>query len=810
MIGENISHYRIVEKLGAGGMGEVYLAHDTKLDRKVAIKILPSSIALNEDRMRRFVQEAKAAAALNHPNIAHVYEIGNQDDIHYIAMEYVQGQTLREKIQAQKGNLELLLKSILQVAEGLSKAHAAGIVHRDLKPDNIMITQDGYAKILDFGLAKLIDQTVPSPNGLSEAPTAAALNQSAPGIVLGTVGYMSPEQAQAKPVDQRSDIFSFGCILFEAATGRKAFAGDSVIDILHKIIYEPAPAITETNPNAPSNLQRIVRKCLVKDPDKRYQTIRDTAIDLEEFLEQLKTGARNSEMQIDKTDTGNAHSVSRPTSSAEYIITGIKHHKNLIAFFAAVIVVALAAWFYFKGTKTEVIDSIAVLPFTNTANSSNEYISDGVTESIINNLSQMKELKVMARSTVFRFKGRESDAQTVGKELGVRAVMTGRMIQQGENLTISVELMNVDEGTQLWGKHYNRPSADLAVLQQEISRDISEQLRPVFSGEVRQLNKGGTTDTEAYRLYLLGRFQSNKRSREGINKAISQFQQAIDRDPNYALAYVGLADSYTLLGQYTGMPSSEILPKARAAVDRALQIDPTLAEAYTSSANIHQMRWNWREAEAQYQRAISLNPNYATAHHWYQLLLRGMRRWDEALIEIKRAQDLDPLSPIIAVNVATAYIVKGDYDSAMKEAKKLVDLDPNFTLAYEPLGSVYVLLKKYPEAIEAFEKGVAIDRTAYSLSHLGYAYGLAGKHDEARAILKEVEQLYSRNEALSQYVALIYLGLGDLEQTFAWLEKDFQTRSGYVEQIASNKFYDPIRKDPRFIDLERRLGLLNQ
>ncbi len=488
-----------------------------------------------------------------------------------------------------------------------------------------------------------------------------------------------------------------------------------------------------------------------------------------------------------------------------------KWRRTTFIVLAIVATFALAAtgYLYFSRNSGAAINSIAVLPFQNASGDPNmDYLSDGVTESIINSLSRLAQLKVMARSTMFRFKGRQTDPQAVGKELGVGAVMTGRMLQQGDNLIVSVELVNVADGTQLWGKQYNRQANDLAAVQQEIARDISERLRLRLSGEERQLNKGGTSNTEAYQLYLRGRYYWNKRSADGIKKALEEFQQAIDRDPNYALAYVGLADCYLVLEQYAGTPASETLPKARAAVDRALQLEDSLAEAHTSSADIYQQQWRWAEAEAEYKRAIQLNPNYATAHHWYQLYLRAQGRFDEALAEIKRAQELDPLSPILAVNIATVYISRGDLDSAMKEAQRLVELDPNFPLAHEPLGSVYLKQHRYTEAIAAFQQDVASDGTAYSLSNLGYAYAVAGRRDEALTVLKELEEKYKRRESLGVYLALVYAGLGDKDQAFAWLEKDFQDRSGLLaNQITGNPILGTLRGDARYADLLHRMGL---
>jgi serine/threonine protein kinase len=513
MASQSISHYRIIRKLGAGGMGDVYLAEDTKLDRKVALKILPSGVEANVDRMRRFVLEAKAAAALSHPNIAHIYEIGETNDTHYIAMEYVEGETLREKIRRGKSELRVLLKDLLQTAEGLAKAHEAGIVHRDLKPENIMVTRDGYAKILDFGLAKLLEQKKQeNPPDMSEAATTVMpAHHSTPGVVMGTVGYMSPEQARGRSVDQRSDIFSFGCILYEAAAGRRPFDADSVIDTLHKIIYEAPPSISDLNPSAPSDLQRIVRKALAKEPGKRYQTIRDVANDLEEVLDGLgdttderplappanaTTGGAIESTDADRISQGTNSALTHQTaSSAEFMLTQIKQHKAVVALALTLLIASTAgAYFYLARRGGAAIDSIAVLPFVNTSNEPNmEYLSDGISESLINSLTELQQLRVVARTTAFRYKGREIDPRAVGRELNVRAVLMGRVRQVGNVFDIQVDLVDASTGAQLWGEEYNREISGVLAVKQDIAREITEKLRLRLSGEERKHLTGRDT-----------------------------------------------------------------------------------------------------------------------------------------------------------------------------------------------------------------------------------------------------------------------------------------------------------------------------
>jgi len=828
--GTKLGRYEIRSKLGEGGMGEVYLAEDSQLRRRVALKVLPGDLASNQDRMRRFIQEAQAAAALNHPNIATIHEIGESDGLNFISMEFIDGVTLRELIHGKQTELSKLLRYMQHVAEGLGKAHSAGIVHRDLKPDNIMITREGHAKILDFGLAKLIEQR-PMPGGdSSEIATAVMPQHSSPGTVMGTVGYMSPEQAQGKTkeIDQRSDIFSFGCILFEAATGKKAFEGDSVIKSLHMVIYEAAPTISDLNPSAPPDLQRIVRRCLEKDPEERYLSIKEVAIELKQLRRGLAGAAfdttvppppKTDATRAMATESSSQQSLGASTSirstsptgvsSAEYLFSGIKRHKLITAIVVLMIVVGaiLVSW-YFHARDTEVaIESIAVLPFVNQNHDpDSEYLSDGVTESIINSLTQLPNLKVIARSSVFRYKGKESDPLTAGKELGVRAVLTGRILQRGDSLTISTELLDVRDNKQLWGEQYSEKISDLLSVQREIASKITANLRLKISGEQQNLvAKHYTDNPEAYQLYLKGRFYWNKRSADGFKKASEQFQQAVDKDPSFALAYVGLSDSYSMMEQYAGVPSSEALPKARAAVLRALQIDDSLAEAHASLGLINEHSWQFADAEKEYKRAIELNPNYPSVHHWYALLLAVTGR--DGMAEANRAQQLDPLSAVIAANVGNHYYWRGDLNAASEEYKKAIELNPNLGLARSFLGLTYLKQGRAQEAMVELQKGVEVTgRASQELGALGYGFGVTGKRAEAVAVLRELEAKYATSESPGLYLAEVYAGLGEKDQAFAWLEKDFQARSSLLIFINAYPL-EPLRDDPRYTDLLQRLGL---
>jgi len=825
-IGTRLGRYEIRSQLAVGGMGEVYLAQDTRLDRKVALKILPTGVAANQERMRRFVQEAKAAAALNHRNIAHIYEIGEADGMNFITMEFIDGQTLRQYVHRGQTDLKKLLRYLQHVAEGLTKAHAAGIVHRDLKPDNIMITREGEAKILDFGLAKLIEpqqSSHSSGEAASELATAILQQHSTPGVVLGTVGYMSPEQAQGKTneIDHRSDIFSFGCMLFEAVTGHKAFEGKDPIDTLNKIIREPVPPISDFRPDVPNHLQRIVRRCLAKDPEDRYQTIKDVAIELRELRREL-AGSTGVDTTVPPPSTGSRISAvpvssgatqPTPSSSAEYIVSGIKQHKLAAAIAVIVLVtgvIGLTAYLHARNTEVA-IDSIAVLPFVNqNRDPDTEYLSDGLTESIINSLTQLPSLRVSPRSTVFQYKGKDTDPLKVGHDLGVRAVVTGRLLQRGDNLMVSAELLDVRDNKQVWGEQYNRKVADALAVQQEISREISERLRTKLSSEEqRQLTRRDTSNPEAYGFYLKGRYYWNKRTADNIRKAIEQFQQAADKDPNYALPYVGLADCYSILEVYLGTPASETLPKAKAFAERALQLDNSLAEAHASLGYTYDGLWQWENAEEEFKRALELNPSYPTAHQWYSLLLLDKGQFDEALTEARRAQELDPLSLVIGQNVAQAYLARADVNSSIEQARKVIDLDPRYSRGHSQLGLAYLKQGNYSEAIVELQKAVDLpsERDRLASAGLGYAYGVTGRRAEALAILKELEAKYGRHEVLGQDLAAVYAGLGDKDQAFAWLEKDFQARSGLLVRTRWQLPFESLRSDPRFTDLLRRMGL---
>ena len=825
--GTKLGRYEIRSKIGAGGMGEVYLAQDTRLDRKVALKILPAEVAADRNRMERFVREAKAAAALNHPNIAHIYEIGEHDGTNFIAMEFVDGQTLRELIRNHT-DLRKLLRNLQHAAEGLAKAHAAGIVHRDLKPENIMVTRDGHAKILDFGLAKLIETRRPSYTS-SELATAILPQPSQPGMVLGTVGYMSPEQAQGKTdeIDQRSDIFSFGCILFEAVTGRKAFAGKDAVESLNKIIREPVAPLSELNPSAPVDLQRVVRRCLAKDPDERYQTIKDVAIELKEVRRELEVSGidtvvptsmdiQTKELQGAATSTPISMppaSLSRRASSAEYVVSGIKQHKLAAAVTLLFIVIAAAGvGLYLHAHNTEsAIESIAVLPFDNQSNDPNaDYISDGIAESIINSLARLPNLKVIPRSITFRYKGKPVDPQKTGEELHVNAVLTGRVVQRGDNVTISVELDDIRYGKQLWGEQYNRRPADLLAVQSDIANEVVQRVRWQPTGEQRQkLSKGATENPEAYQLYLKGNFFASKFTKEGLQKGLDYFNQAIAVDPNYALAYTGVGFYYVGANDWYLSPN-EAMPKARDAARKALAIDDSLADAHLLLGTVaHWYDWDWATAEREYKRGIEINPNDPRPREFYSWFLStNIARADEAIAEAKKAQQLDPVSAETNQFLGGAFFFARRYDEAIEQLRKAAEFDPDYWLAHEFLGQAYEQKGKLPEAIAEFQRAHQIEGTfAEPTAMLGHAYALSGKPGEALKIIDQLKELSSHSYVPPYNIATVYAGLGDNDRTIEWLERAYAERSFYLPWIKVDPHMDALRSDPRFADLVKRVGV---
>jgi serine/threonine-protein kinase len=833
--GQKIGRYEIVSLAGEGGMGEVYLAHDSRLGRKVALKLLPSYLSNDKGRLRRFEQEARSASALSHPNVCMIHEVGEMADESrpYIAMEFVDGITLRERLGQGEIKLGKSLDIAIQVASALTAAHEAGITHRDIKPENIMIRRDGYVKVLDFGLAKLAEQQRQTSRIITNVLSKSGV-KTEPGVVLGTAQYMSPEQARGQAVDARTDIWALGAVIYEMAAGRAPFEGDTTSDIIAGVLErEPVP-IARYAPKLPENVEWIISKALRKDKEERYQTSKEILTDLRSVKQRLEfeielerstppnkasgaiAAALSGEQAAHRSAAPNVTptdevSKGRRTSSAEYVIREVKQHKlgaglGLTVLLAAI--VGLSYFFYFVPSTKAAINSIAVLPFANVSNDPNtEYLSDGISESLINNLSQLPQLKVIARSSAFTYKGKEIDLQEVAKNLGVQAIVTGRVIQRGDNLQISAEMMNASDRTQIWGEQYSRRAADLQTVQAEISKELGAKLRLKLTGEEeKRLTKRYTDNSEAYQFYLKGRYYWGKENEEGFKKAIENFNQAIATDPHYALAYSGLADSYGTMGDYGYLDPKEAFPKAKFAAQKALEIDDTLAEAHASLAKVKELDWDWSGAESEYKRALELNPNYAAAHLYYSSYLSKMGRHDEAISEGKRAVELDPLSLSIKANMGIAYFLARRYDQAMEVYQKILEMDSNFNTAHFMLAIVYSVKGMYKESIAECQKIIELEGSnPVTLVLLAQTYALSGKKDEAQKILDQVKS--SKEYVAPHDIAQLYAALGDKEEAFKWLEKAYEARDGQLGYFKVIPLMDSLRSDPRFQDLLRRVGL---
>lgn len=817
--GTKLGRYEIRSQLGAGGMGEVYLALDTELDRTIALKILPPEFAVDLQRMRRFVREAKAASGLNHQNIITIYEIGEIESTRYIATEFVDGVTLRQRIRQARLTLSEVLEVAIQITSALAAAHEAGIVHRDIKPDNIMLrSRDGFVKVLDFGLVKLTEPLSASAN--AEAPTRALMNTEA-GTVMGTVGYMSPEQARGKDVDARTDIFSVGAVIYEMLAGRAPFAGETTADVLGALLQkEPAP-LTEVAPDTPRGLQRVVGKALRKDREERYQTVKDLLVDLQQLKKQTEAGAElgrtkpAQEGSDGKQDDATQIVTARPTSTAEYATAVFKKHKSAAIAVLVILLLAVGAlgFWYFndRPSRTSQIESIAVLPFVNeSGNAEVEYLSDGMTESLINSLSQLPNLSVKARSSVFRYKGKSIEPQQVATELSVQAILNGRVVQRGDDLALFLSLVDAHNGNQLWGEQYNRKLTDLVALQSEIARDVSQKLRARLLGpDAQKLAKSYTTNPEAYKLYLKGRFHWNKYTEDGFRKSIEYYKQAVEKDPGYTLAYSGLADSYSLLGELSVAPPKESFPQARAYAEKALVLDETLAEAHLSLGMVELLyEWDWPGAEKELRRAKELNPNYPDAYHFYGHYLQVVGRVEEAINETKRGVELDPTSLVINAELGWAYYCARHYDQAIAQDRKTLELDPNFVYTSWVIAQSYEQTERYQESVAELKRARTIDANwPYIIAELGYAYAASGERSEAERILQQLKERAAREYIDAILIAYIYVGLGQKDQAFAWLEKAYQERSGLMPFLKGEPKWDPLRGDARFQDLLRRVGL---
>jgi serine/threonine protein kinase/Tfp pilus assembly protein PilF len=802
MIAESIAHYRIIKKLGAGGMGEVYLALDTKLDRKVALKVLRPDWVEEEHLKKRLLREAQAAAKLDHPNICAIYDVNEADSVTFIVMQYIEGESLAARMEHQPLDVRTALAIVEQAAEGLAEAHAHGVVHRDIKPHNMMLTPRGQLKILDFGLAKQIRS---SDTVDHEAATATLL--SSPGLVVGTMPYMSPEQVQGEPLDPSSDVFSLGVTLYEMLAGKHPFKHKSAAVTMSRILLgEPIPT-EQFQAKVSPELQTLLSKMLRKDKALRYQSAEDLLTDLRQLPAKLSATDSQADVTLLKQ--------SATKEKLADVLSKVRRHKWAVL--ASALALILLAVGISRLLSTKQLDSLAILPFSYVSNDSQlmanpdrEYLSDGMTESLINNLSQLASLRVIARSSVFSYKGKNLDAQTIGRQLNVRAVLVGGIKQEGHELTISVELMDVQDNRSLGILTYQRKTADIQNIQKEIASDVSEKLGLKLTGaDQTQLAKTYTESGEAYEAYLKGRYHWNKRSDEGFKQATNFFMEAIAKDPNYALAYTGLADCYTLRSDYGFFAPKEGYALAKGFATLALKNDESLAEAHTSLASIKAVTdWDWQGAENEYRRAIQLNPRYATAHHWYaaQLLLQG--RLDQALQEIKTAQQLDPLSLGINKDFAVILLYARDYDKALEQCRKTLEIEPHFGVMSTYIAQIYELQQKYPEAIAELEKAHTADPNDSEITYaLGQAYALIGRKDEALKISNELNQPAKQNVSLPKEAAYLYALLGEKERAIAILQKAAEDHYLPVAEVKTDPRLDELRKDPRVTELLQKIKL---
>jgi serine/threonine-protein kinase len=752
--GTRLGPYEILAPLGAGGMGEVYRGYDRRLSRDVAIKVLAERLAHDRVHRARFEREAKAVAAVSHPNILSIHDFAEEDGVFFTVTELLEGQTLANRLRRERLPWRKAVEIGIAIGDGLGAAHGRGIAHRDLKPENIFLTEDGLVKILDFGLAR-----VGGFGAGGQGKTRTWSVQTEAGALIGTVGYMSPEQVSGETADARSDIFSLGCVLFEMLTGRRAFECASAGETLAAILRDPPAEITESG-GMPVALDRIVRRCLEKRPEDRFQTARDLGFALKEVFE------------------GRSESGSEPISS---------------------------------GSRRAALESMAVLPFENLSGDPDaEYLSDGIAESILYSLSKLPRLRVMARSTISRYKGKGADPRRVSRDLGVRAVLTGRVFHRGESLVVKTELVDGRDGSQIWGESYSRTLSDILALEEEIAREISGKLRVAVTGEeAAHLIRRETENTEAYRLYLLGRFFLEKRTAESFHKAIEYFRQAIDQDPEYALAYAGTASCYNMLGFYCELSPAQAFSKAKAAAARALERDATLGDARAAMGYAcFYYDWDWIQAESEYRRAIEDSPSNANTRQFYAVFLSAMGRQEEALAEVARAETLDPLSLPIQATLGWCRYLARRFDESIAGVEAAIQMDPGFAPFRHALAWPLIARGKFAEAIEQLSRAVALSaRTPFYLATLGLAHAAAGSRTEAKEILRELEDIRKKRYMSSYQLALIPFALGEPDRGFELLETALQERDWCLALLGVDPRIDPARSDPRFAEMLRRVGL---
>lgn len=822
-VNSTISQYRIISKIGEGGMGVVYLAEDTRLERHVALKLLPEAFTEDTERLRRFEKEAKAVATLNHPNIITIYEIGHTDDCHFIATEYIYGETLRARLKGTRLSIDEILKVSIQVAEALTTAHQAGIVHRDIKPENIMIRPDGYVKVLDFGLARL-HQSSPVTVSIDSEVATAIKSDTEPGVIIGTSEYMSPEQARGIDIDARSDIFSFGILLYEMVTGCKPFSGETASDLLVALIGKEAVPISRYAPDMPNDLQHIIRKAMRKDRDERYQALKGMLIDLRKLKRQLDIEDElidvSGEVFSYQSDSlqGRGINTSNPrpllkvsdrtgqpyTSSSNSNSSTFTDYKSILpvalATLVLVAIVGMSYFFFVRQTTTP----IAILPFSVEGQDVMLHqLSDDITQHIRNDLSQVSSLRVMSFNSVQRYNSASTDPVSLGRELDVRAVLMGRIFNRDDGMIISVELIDTSDQHLLWGTQRSIKLSDFALVPDEIVDSVSNIMGIRLTEEEKKKK-----DADA--LYVKGRNEWNKRTADGLNEAIRYFNQVVGLYPNHARAYAGLADSHNMLVIYGAQSPKEAFPKARLAATKALAIDDTLAEAHAALALTYfRGDWNWSEAEREFRLAISLDDKYASAHQWYSTFLAANARFDEAIIETRKTQELEKTSLIINAHFGNIYFLAHRFDDAISECRKTVELEPNFSPAHRYLGLSYSQKRMFDEAIAEYVNAIASSGGS-PLIRAEYAYTLAlsGNTNQAQVELDKLIEISKQKYISSYHIAAIYVALGNKDLAFAWLEQAFSERADWMAFLKVDPRFDSLHSDSRFKSLLERMDLI--